>query len=197
MKNTRSNVSLTICVDDMRELALNILDIVENSVKAEAKNVLISVVAEDNLLTIVIKDDGKGMDEEFLKKVTDPFTTTRTTRKVGMGIPLFKMAAEMAGGEFSITSTKGAGTTVTATFVLDHIDRVPLGDLAETMVTLLNDDFPTDYLLKVSVDGNEYEFDTKELREQLDGVPVNEPEILLFVKDMINENITHIGGAKI
>jgi hypothetical protein len=74
---------------------------------------------------------------------------------------------------------------------------VPLGDLAETMVTLLNDDFPTDYLLKVSVDGNEYEFDTKELREQLDGVPVNQPEILLFVKDMINENITHIGGAKI
>ena len=188
---------MTICVDDMRELALNILDIVENSVKAEAKNVLISVVAEDNLLTIVIKDDGKGMDEEFLKKVTDPFTTTRTTRKVGMGIPLFKMAAEMAGGEFHITSTKGVGTTVTATFVLDHIDRVPLGDLAETMVTLLNDDFPTDYLLKVSVDGNEYEFDTKELREQLDGVPVNEPEILLFVKDMINENITHIGGAKI
>ena len=188
---------MTICVDDMRELALNILDIVENSVKAEAKNVLISVVAEDNLLTIVIKDDGKGMDEEFLKNVTDPFTTTRTTRKVGMGIPLFKMAAEMAGGEFHITSTKGVGTTVSATFVLDHIDRVPLGDLAETMVTLLNDDFPTDYLLKVSVDGNEYEFDTKELREQLDGVPVNEPEILLFVKDMINENITHIGGAKI
>ena len=181
----------------MRELALNVLDIVENSVKAGAKNVLISVVAEDNLLTITIKDDGKGMDEEFLNRVTDPFTTTRTTRKVGMGIPLFKMAAEMAGGQFDITSKKREGTTVTATFVLDHIDRMPLGNMAETIVTLLNDDFPTDYVLYVSIDGNEFEFDTKELREQLDGVPVNEPEILLFVKDMINENITHIGGAKI
>ena len=181
----------------MRELALNVLDIVENSVKAGAKNVLISIVAEDNLLTITIKDDGKGMDEEFLGRVTDPFTTTRTTRKVGMGIPLFKMAAEMAGGQFDITSKKREGTTVTATFVLDHIDRMPLGNMAETIVTLLNDDFPTDYVLYVSIDGNEFEFDTKELREQLDGVPVNEPEILLFVKDMINENITHIGGAKI
>ena len=181
----------------MRELALNVLDIVENSVKAGAANVLIRVVAEGNLLTITIKDDGKGMDEEFLARVTDPFTTTRTTRKVGMGIPLFKMAAEMAGGQFSIASTKGVGTTVTATFVLDHIDRMPLGDMGETMSTLLNDDFPTDYVLSVSVDGQQFEFDTKELREQLDGVPVNEPEILLFVKDMINENITHIGGAKI
>lgn len=181
----------------MRELALNILDIVENSVKAEADNVLISIVAEDNLLTIVIEDDGKGMDKDFLERVTDPFTTTRTTRKVGMGIPLFKMAAEMAGGEFNITSEKGVGTKVKATFQRDHIDRVPLGNMADTMVTLLNDDFPTDYLLRVVVDGQQFEFDTKELREQLDGVPVNEPEILLFVKDMINENITHIGGAKI
>jgi anti-sigma regulatory factor (Ser/Thr protein kinase) len=181
----------------MRELALNVLDIVENSVKAGASNVHISIVAKSNLLTITIKDDGKGMDEEFLKRVTDPFTTTRTTRKVGMGIPLFKMAAEMAGGQFSVTSKKGVGTTVTATFELDHIDRMPLGNMGETMSTLLNDDFPTDYVLYVSVDDNQYEFDTKELRDQLDGVPVNEPEILLFVKDMINENITHIGGAKI
>ena len=181
----------------MRELALNVLDIVENSVKAGASNVHISIVAKSNLLTITIKDDGKGMDEEFLERVTDPFTTTRTTRKVGMGIPLFKMAAEMAGGQFSVTSKKGVGTTVTATFELDHIDRMPLGNMGETMSTLLNDDSPTDYVLYVSVDDNQYEFDTKELREQLDGVPVNEPEILLFVKDMINENITHIGGAKI
>ncbi len=181
----------------MRELALNILDIVENSVKAEAQNVLIEVIAQDNLLTIVIKDDGNGMDKEFVDRVTDPFTTTRTTRKVGMGIPLFKMSAEMAGGEFGIFSEKGVGTTVKATFVLDHIDRVPLGNLAETMVTLLNDDFPTEYLLRVVIDGKKFEFDTKELREQLDGVPINEPEILLFVKDMINENLIHIGGAKI
>ncbi len=181
----------------MRELALNILDIVENSVKAGAKNVLIDILAKDNLLSIIIKDDGKGMDKEFVDRVTDPFTTTRTTRKVGMGIPLFKMAAEMAGGSFEIASTKGVGTTVKATFQLDHIDRVPLGNLAETMVTLLNDDFPTDYLLRVTIGEQKFEFDTKELKEQLDGISVNEPEILLFVKDMINENLIHIGGAKI
>ncbi len=181
----------------MRELALNILDIVENSVKAGAKNVLIDILAKDNLLSIIIKDDGKGMDKEFVDRVTDPFTTTRTTRKVGMGIPLFKMAAEMAGGSFEIASTKGVGTTVKATFQLDHIDRVPLGNLADTMVTLLNDDFPTDYLLRVTIGEQQFEFDTKEVKEQLDGISVNEPEILLFVKDMINENLIHIGGAKI
>ena len=93
----------------MRELALNILDIAENSVKAGATLIRVTVRAEDGMLTIEIADDGCGMDAEFLKRVTDPFTTTRTTRKVGMGIPLFKMAAEMAGGEFSIRSEKGVG----------------------------------------------------------------------------------------
>ena len=109
----------------MRELALNILDIAENSVKAGASLVRVLVEAKDGRLTIEISDNGCGMDAEFVKRVTDPFTTTRTTRKVGMGIPLFKMAAEMADGTFSITSEKGVGTTVTATFVLDHIDRAP------------------------------------------------------------------------
>lgn len=181
----------------MRELALNILDIAENSVKAKATLVTISVVAEGNLLSIAIDDDGCGMDEEFLKRVEDPFTTTRTTRKVGMGVPLFKMAAEMAGGTFEIKSEKGVGTKVLATFQIDNIDREPLGNLADTMVALLSDDKPTDFLLIVSVDGNKFEFDTRELKEELDGVPVSEPEVLIFVRDMINENITQIGGAKL
>lgn len=181
----------------MRELALNILDIVENSVKANAELVKIEVIATGNLLSITIADNGCGMDEDFLSRVTDPFTTTRTTRKVGMGIPLFKMAAEMAGGEFSIKSEKGKGTTVTATFQIDNIDRAPLGDLADTMVTLLSDDFATEFLLRVEIDGEEFEFDTRELKAQLDGVPVSEPEVLLFVRDMIKENIIQIGGAKL
>lgn len=181
----------------MRELALNILDITENSVKAGAKLVEISIIAEGNLLTISIKDDGCGMDYEFLKKVTDPFTTTRTTRKVGMGVPLFKMAAEMAGGTFSIESTKNVGTKVIATFQIDNIDREPLGNMADTMVTLLSDDYATEYLLTVSVDGNQFSLDTRELKEQLGGISITEPQVLSFVREMINENIKEIGGTKL
>ena len=181
----------------MRELALNILDITENSVKAGAKLVEISIIAEGNLLTISIKDDGCGMDDEFLKKVTDPFTTTRTTRKVGMGVPLFKMAAEMAGGTFLIESTKNVGTKVVATFQIDNIDREPLGNMADTMVTLLSDDYATEYLLTVSVDGNQFSLDTRELKEQLGGISITEPQVLSFVREMINENIKEIGGPKL
>ncbi len=181
----------------MRELALNILDIVENSVKAKASLVKIDVIAKDNDLTISVEDDGCGMDEEFLRRVTDPFTTTRTTRKVGMGIPLFKMAAEMTGGSFSIESQKGVGTKTSATFKIDSIDRAPLGDLGESISTLLSDEIPTEFLLTVEVDGNKFEFDTRELKAELDGVSVAEPEVILFVKDMIKENIKGIGGAKL
>ena len=121
----------------MRELALHVLDIAENSVKANASLVTVEIIAKDNILTIRISDDGRGMSEEFLSKVTDPFTTTRTTRKVGMGIPLLKQAAETSGGAFDIKSKLGVGTTVTATFLLDDVDRMPLGDVAETATTLL------------------------------------------------------------
>ncbi len=181
----------------MRELALNILDITENSVKAKARLVIIDIVAQSNLLTITITDDGCGMDKDFLARVTDPFTTTRTTRKVGMGIPLFKMAAEIAGGEFSIASKPFEGTVVKASFQIDNIDRAPLGNLAETMVTLLSDEYPTDFLLRVTVDDKKFEFDTKELKRELNGLSVSEPQILLFVKDMINENLMEIGGDKL
>lgn len=181
----------------MRELALNILDIAENSVKAGASLVCIDVSAKDNLLTISVSDDGCGMDKEFLQRVTDPFTTTRTTRKVGMGIPLFKMAAEMTGGEFEIRSQKGVGTVTKASFVIDSVDRAPLGDLGETMATLLNDEIPTEFLLTVSVGDNQFVFDTRELKAELDGISVCEPQVVLFVKDMIKENIKGIGGANL
>lgn len=181
----------------MRELALNILDIVENSVKANASLVTVEVAAKGNILTIQIDDDGCGMSEDFLAIVTDPFTTTRTTRKVGMGIPLFKMAAEMAGGQFEIQSQKGIGTRLCASFEIDNIDRAPLGDLGESMATLLSDEIPTEFLLKVSIDDKQFEFDTRELKAQLDGVSVSEAQVVLFVKDMINENLREIGGAKL
>lgn len=177
----------------MRELSLNILDIVENSVKAEAKIVYIDVIAKDNILTISIKDDGKGMSEEFLSRVTDPYTTTRTTRKVGMGLPFLKMEAEMAGGTFDIRSKLGEGTTVTTTFAIDHIDRPPLGDLGETMSILISNGDEVDYVLHFVFNETDFVFDTRELKEQLDGVPMDEPEVLLFIKNYIRENTPHGG----
>lgn len=181
----------------MRELALNILDIAENSVKAKASLVLIDVTAKDNLLTISIADDGCGMTEEFLKRVTDPFTTTRTTRKVGMGIPLFKMAAEMAGGTFEIWSKPMEGTRIKATFEIYNIDRAPLGDLSETMTTLLCGDSGTEFLLRAEIDGKKYEFDSREVKKALGGKCASDPETLVLLKDMIKENITEIGGEKL
>ncbi len=177
----------------MRELSLNILDIVENSVKAEAKIVYIDVIAKDNVLTISIKDDGKGMSEEFLSRVTDPYTTTRTTRKVGMGLPFLKMEAEMAGGTFDIRSKLGEGTVVTTTFAIDHIDRPPLGDLGETMSTLISNGDEVDYVLHFVFKDTDFVFDTRELKAQLDGVPMDEPEVLLFIKNYIRENTPHGG----
>ena len=178
----------------MRELALNILDIVENSVKANATLIEIDVSAKDNLLTVSVKDNGKGMSEEFLSKVTDPYTTTRTTRKVGLGLPLLKMEAEMSGGRFSISSKLGVGTVVTTDFQIDHIDRPPLGDLGETMSTLLSGEDSVDYVLTYSVNDVGFTLDTRELKAELDGVPISEPEVLLFVKNYIRENISQIGG---
>ena len=177
----------------MRELSLNILDIVENSVKAEAKIVYIDVIAKDNVLTISIKDDGKGMSEEFLSRVTDPYTTTRTTRKVGMGLPFLKMEAEMAGGTFDIRSKLGEGTVVTTTFAIDHIDRPPLGDLGETRSTLISNGDEVEYVLHFVFKDTDFVFDTRELKAQLDGVPMDEPEVLLFIKNYIRENTPHGG----
>lgn len=178
----------------MRELSLHILDIVENSVKAGATLIKVSVRASGGYLTIEIADNGKGMSEDFLRKVTDPFTTTRTTRKVGMGIPLFKMAAETANGSFDVKSKEGEGTTVTAVFEIDNIDRAPLGDLAATAATELFDGTP-DFVWTFSVENRSFVFDTRDLKKQLDGISVDNPEIAVFVKDLLTENFESVRGG--
>ena len=177
----------------MREIALNILDIAENSVKAKATLVEITVTAENNVLTVTITDNGVGMSKDFLERVTDPFTTTRTTRKVGMGIPLFKEAAETTGGSFSIDSEPGAGTVVKASFVIDSIDRAPLGDVAESAVTLLREDI--DFVWVYTVEDKSFTFDTREIKAELGGIPIDSPEIISFLKDMLKENIESINGG--
>lgn len=177
----------------MRELSLHILDIAENSVKAGATLIKISVVAKNGRLIISVEDNGKGMSKDFLQKACDPFSTTRTTRKVGMGIPLFKQAAEMAGGSFDIESALNKGTTVRAEFEIDNIDRAPLGDLVSTILTQLNNDI--DYVWTYSVDDRTFVFDTREVKNQLEGVPIDSPEIVLFIKDLLIENIQSINGG--
>lgn len=182
----------------MRELALNILDIAQNSVRAQATAVRVDVTMSirGNLLGIRIADDGKGMSPELLARVTDPFATTRTTRKVGMGLPLLRMDAELCGGTFDIESTEGIGTRVETTYELDHIDRPPLGDLAGTCATLIGGAPEIRWVFAFRTDDGEYVFDTDEVRAALDGVPIETPEILLYLTDMLTENIEELKGGK-
>ena len=174
----------------MNELSLYILDLVQNSVTAGAAHVeiLITISDADDCLEIILTDDGCGMSEEFVKKVVSPFTTTRTTRKVGMGLPLYRMAAEQTGGSFSIESTEGVGTTVTAAFRLDHLDCAPLGDLAGTMAMLIQGSPDIDFTLVRSTPAGNYIFKTQELREYLgDEIPLDTPEIFLWLNSYLEE----------
>ena len=176
----------------MKELSLHILDIVKNSVAADADNVRILITQEGNALTIVIEDDGKGMSPELLAQVTDPFTTTRTTRKVGMGIPLYRLAAEQTGGSLSIESTEGEGTTVTAVFHTDDVDCAPMGDLAGTVALLVQGSPWVDFYLERTTPKGFYYFSTAELREELGHeVSLDEPEVFLwlngYLEDLENE----------
>ncbi len=178
----------------MTELSLHILDIVKNSTKAGATVVKVGVSesTEDNLITITITDNGCGMDEEFLSQVTDPFKTTRTTRKVGMGLSLFKEAANLTGGGFDITSEVGKGTVVTASFVRDSIDRQPLGDMASTMVTLIGGSPDTDFVYTHTFDGGEFTLSTAEVRNILGDVEITAPEILAWISGYIKEGLDEI-----
>lgn len=173
----------------MRELSLNILDIAQNSIAAGASLTEI-VVKEDTLkkeLLIGIYDNGKGMTEEQVRNVQDPFFTTRTTRKVGMGIPLFKMAAEQTGGSFTITSQVGVGTKVEALFKTDSIDFTPLGDMASTISTIVCMNEDKDFIYTRKVDGEEFKFSSADIKTILEGVPLSEPSVINWVEGYISE----------
>ena len=173
----------------MKELSLNILDITENSVKAGATLTEISITESGNKLIISIKDDGCGMSEDIVRSVVDPFYTTRTTRKVGMGVPLFKMAAEQTGGKLEIISDTGEdhGTTVTAYFYKDHLDFTPLGDVISTVTTLIQGHPDTDFLFTHLIDDKEIRLDTRELRAVLEGVPLNTYDVLEWIRGYLEE----------
>ncbi len=174
----------------MRELSLNVLDIAQNSIRAEASLVNIELTESTvaNELVICISDNGKGMTAEQLESVRDPFFTTRTTRKVGMGIPLFRMAAEMTGGSFDIESQPGVGTKTTARFRTDHLDFTPIGDMCSTVITLITMNLHMDFVYRRQIDAKEFTVDTRQLKEILGDVPLNEPSITAWIKEYITEN---------
>ncbi|MDI6803888.1 MAG: ATP-binding protein [Bacteroidota bacterium] len=175
----------------MEDLSLHILDIAENSIAAGAKNIEIKILEDTrkDILRIEIIDDGKGMTPEEVKKVTDPFFTSRTTRRVGLGLPFFNQAAKMANGSMTIDSVPGKGTYVSTIFQSSHIDRQPLGSMAETIVALIagNPEIEIKYIHERN--GNKFNFETKEIKQHLKDININSTDVLIFIKNYINENM--------
>lgn len=181
----------------MTEISLNILDVAENSVRAGAGLVTIDlkISTDADRMIILIEDDGCGMTEEQIRQVEDPFFTTRTTRKVGLGVPFYKMAAEAAGGSFSITSEPGKGTSVRAEFVLSHIDRMPLGDITSTIHTLAVYHPEVDFLYNYSFDDKSFTMDTREFRKILGDIPFSTPDVSAFIQNYLFENKLETDGG--
>lgn len=178
----------------MRELSLHIMDIVQNSIEAGAS--FIEIAVDENTISdylkIVIKDNGRGMDKDMLSHIKDPFVTTRTSRKVGLGISLFEAACRRCEGNLNIESTQRVGTALTAVMKYSHIDRAPLGKLQDTIISLLL--YPDiDFLYRHKFNGNEFTFDTREVRKIV-GNDLNNQEIIFWIKDYIIDGINSIGG---
>lgn len=181
----------------MKELSLHILDIVQNSINAAASLITI-IIAEDtskDTLEISVEDNGQDMNSEIVEKVKDPFYTSRSTRKIGLGIPLFLAASERCGGRLDIKSEPGKGTRVTAYFVHSHIDRAPLGNMWDTLAGLVtcNQDIDFKYIHKYN--NKLFEFDTIEIKKLLDGVPVNSPGVYNWIRDYIKQGINELYGG--
>lgn len=175
----------------MREIALHILDIAENSITAGANQVKIQINEDLNkdLMQINILDNGKGMDAKTVEKITDPFITSRTTRNVGLGIPFFKAAAEACDGCFNIQSQPGIGTDVSVSFKHSHIDRMPLGDIASTFLTLLIGAPDINWVFEHKVNENSFIFDDQPLKEALNGLPLTEPTVLRYIRETFEEGV--------
>lgn len=183
----------------MRDLSLHLLDLAQNSVRARARLVALSLVLdEQGMLTLRIEDDGTGMDKDLLARVQSPFSTTRTTRKVGLGIPMMAENCRLAGGTLSLESVLGKGTTLTATLNTASIDCLPLGDLAGTVTALVtaNPDTP-EFTLHCRSPRGEMQFDTREIKAALQGVSLNEPEIAAWMLSSLREEIQPIFGGVI
>ena len=176
------------------EISLNVLDIAQNSITAEASRIdlLVEISTATKEMKFQIRDNGRGMDQEQLRAVTDPFYTTRTTRKVGLGVPFLKMGAECTGGSFSITSEINKGTSMCAVYHTDHVDCMPLGNISETIHTLVVFNEPIRFVYRYQVDDHAFTLDTDEFHEVLGDVSFQELEISAYILDYLKENTREI-----
>jgi hypothetical protein len=167
------------------------MDIIENGLDGGASLIILSIVEDrkENFLRITITDDGRGIPDKMLKDVTDPFVTSRETRRVGLGLSLFKEASKRCDGEFSIESKEGEGTRVCASFRLDHIDRAPMGDMAGSLTGLIVANADVDFVYTHKVNGNVFELDTRQVKKELDGVPISHPEVIRYLTSAIRDSL--------
>jgi anti-sigma regulatory factor (Ser/Thr protein kinase) len=182
----------------LRELALHILDIAENGITAGADRIEITVdeARSQDRLTIVIRDNGHGMSPEKMRHVTDPFVTTRTSRRVGLGLPLFAAAATRCDGDLQVRSEPGKGTEVTATFRFHHIDRAPLGDVAATIMTLILGNPHIDVIYSHSVDDKSLELDTRDIRRELGDIDLNDPIVMRTITESIRSSLNQLTAGR-
>ena len=180
----------------MEELALNIMDIIQNSLAAGASRVEVEIEEDHSrdLLVIRVRDNGRGMAPHEARSAQDPFYTTKRAGKVGLGIPLFKEAAEHCGGFFSMLSEPGKGTTIEAGFRLSHIDRPPLGEVADTLLVLMVANPRVDFQVRYRGDG-EFRIDTREVKEMLGDMPLTTPEVLRFLKEYVEKGLNEVRRA--
>lgn len=175
----------------MLELAAHILDIAENSVRAGAT--LVEIIIEENektnLLSIEIIDNGIGMTKEEIEKALDPFYTTKRVRRVGLGLPLLSDAAQRAGGRLQVDSVKGKGTNLKVSFQLNHIDRQPLGDIVSTLIILIAGNCNVDFLFRYKNNERDFEMDTRDIRNEINDIPINHPEILKYIRSVLQEEL--------
>lgn len=181
------------------EISLNVLDVAQNSIKAKATLIEIELNTDSSLhrMELFIGDNGTGMTPEQVNSVTDPFFTSRTTRKVGLGVPFLKQAAECTGGSFTITSRVGEGTKITAVFCMDHIDCMPVGDMTDTIFTLITMNSDIDFVYTYSVDGKQFVLDTRQFKQILGEVSLQSREVSLFIKDFLRENQQEIDQNRV
>lgn len=181
----------------MKDLALHILDILQNSVTAGASLIKLKIdeIPADNKYLVVFTDNGKGMDEEMVQQVTDPFFTTRTTRKVGLGLPLLKQNAERTEGKLMIESSPNKGTEVKVQFGYNHIDRLPTGDIGGIMALTVSSYPAIDFIYEHNTTEGTFIFDTKEIKETLEDVPINNPKVISFIKELIHDNLEAIKAS--
>lgn len=182
----------------MKEIALHIMDIAQNSIRAGAGEISVTVeeVPSADILTLTIADNGSGMDEETCRRAADPWFTSRTTRRVGMGLPLLQMNATLAGGTMKITSAPAKGTTVTATFGYNHYDRPPLGDVSGTIALLISANPAINIIYTHSFEGTEWSISTREIKEELGDEAVTDLTIVRSLKEIISENVREIAIFK-